>query len=1314
MLSELLEQAELANTTLDTAILYRGAVGAEAAPASLSLEEALKLERDHAAARSLFGLEDGLLELIEDPSAYLESVRDIVTGPAAVTKEISKKPLEELPYHLTYKCDGCLYNEFCMKDSAERDDLSLLPHLTGLDKEALRRNGVKTNRALSRLKVLQKPANTLTTSPGQEGLVRRLSATWPVGPRVDELIHRALLYRRWKKDPVEALSYIPSKGHGSLPFCSPEHNPNLVKIYLDVQHDYLQDRIYLLSALVVGYENGLPVSERRRSVVKLAETPPDSLEKEESLFLDWLRETLLALVEIAAPDATGEPNAPIHLIFYDRQGQRALLDGLSRHLPKLFSATPVYDFLTQLAAFDSPVASYLEEEIRELKNYPMVCQSLQQVAAYRRFDWNQPEPFRQIFKERMFDFWGKLDRPTGDSGNLLAADDGASDPVEAAKTQESPWFNNRARFSSQIPLEYAYQTWGELPLPAAGPLKDPFEAYRQATQARLIAFQERRLEALEHIANEFRGNHLTEKRPFKLPDLANFKEKATHLAQALEEFTTIEHHVQLAEWKATHNLAPERRVLMGETLLVSYQEEDQFAGVAGQNRENERRRLLEEQYRAAYKATHPNAASVRLSKDQKEESHWDQSGLVFRLRLDITGLDCSLEDALLLSNLREDANVILYPRFVVDSRLPVDQQTLNTPTPRQMLYGTRARLRKIERCPDERGQTAGALLDLEIQESRGGNWSKGYVFPASHDKPLSPGQLYTLDEDPNTFYGYWLAVITEELVKLENGAISGANTLYRRLSRQGQAVQPLSWPETAHQGQALFLEGLQAFYRAGAFHALETSKQAYIGGHGADPVLLVQGPPGTGKSYSTGFALLARMQGAIRAGLAYRALVTCKTHAATDVLIANVLEAQNQLRRLFSTDPALFQQYFNRELLEIPLYRVSPKEAPPEGIRLLVKDAEKEKGAPSNYHILQAVPWLIAAATPGSIYSLVKEAAGKPDNMFNFQFYDCLVLDEASQMNLPEACMAALGLKENGQLIVVGDHRQMPPIVKHDWDSEPRRTFKQYKSYQSLFNALLDFGPGLPMIKFSESFRLHAAMAEFLRQEIYCRDNIAYFSARDQLLKLPAASDPLLLDGLDSFVSSVLNPQYPIVVVMHDEAASQTRNAFEQHLIGPVVEALVNPDLYGLDAQHGLGVVVPHRVQRAEIQKSYPALTVRDADSGEILFSAVDTVERFQGGERKVIMVSATESEPDYLLASGEFLYDPRRLTVAISRAKEKVILVASRSVFALFSPDEETFNNAQLWKNLLHRTCTDLLWEGEREGEKVSVWGNQTFHPLP
>src|SRR5262249_4236086 len=194
----------------------------------------------------------------------------------------------------------------------------------------------------------------------------------------------------------------------------------------------------------------------------------------------------------------------------------------------------------------------------------------------------------------------------------------------------------------------------------------------------------------------------------------------------------------------------------------------------------------------------------------------------------------------------------------------------------------------------------------------------------------------------------------------------------------------------------------------------------------------------------------------------------------------------------------------------------------------------------------------------------------------------------------------------------------------------------------------------------------------------------------------------------DEIVAAVLHPAYPLVVVVHDEAGSQVRNEYEQALIEPILRTLADPAKYGLDAEEGLGIVVPHRAQRAALQQSFPQLCILAPASGMPVRSAIDTVERFEGGERTVILVSATESDRAYLLASCEFLLDPRRLTVALSRAKRKMILVAARSIFSLFSTDEETFANSLLWKNLLLRTCSTLLWEGKRGGKRVTVWGGK------
>lgn len=174
-----------------------------------------------------------------------------------------------------------------------------------------------------------------------------------------------------------------------------------------------------------------------------------------------------------------------------------------------------------------------------------------------------------------------------------------------------------------------------------------------------------------------------------------------------------------------------------------------------------------------------------------------------------------------------------------------------------------------------------------------------------------------------------------------------------------------------------------------------------------------------------------------------RAFVSCKTHAATDVLVKNVLEVQEKLRQLRAVDPKLFDKHFDARLLNVPLYRVAPHDPPPAGVVHLLKDDEKEDDEDYNADVIQESEWAVVGATPGGIYGMLKKKWSKC--VFGHELCDLLVLDEASQMNLPEAVMAALPLKSDAPVVVVGDHRQMPPIVKHDWDEEARRTFRQYQ-----------------------------------------------------------------------------------------------------------------------------------------------------------------------------------------------------------------------------------------------------------------------------
>jgi superfamily I DNA and/or RNA helicase len=163
------------------------------------------------------------------------------------------------------------------------------------------------------------------------------------------------------------------------------------------------------------------------------------------------------------------------------------------------------------------------------------------------------------------------------------------------------------------------------------------------------------------------------------------------------------------------------------------------------------------------------------------------------------------------------------------------------------------------------------------------------------------------------------------------------------------------------------------------------------------------------------------------------------------------------------------------------------------------------------------------------------------------------------------------------------------------------------------------------------------------------------------------------------------------VVVEHDEAGSQQANMFEAALVEEL--ARVAAEQLGLEAGRGIGVVVPHGAQRSLLRARLPWMA-----------EAIDTVERFQGGERDLIVVSATVSDREYAMQESSFLLEPRRLTVAISRPRRKLVVIASRSVFDLIPSDLDEYERGALWKHVRHECGRRTLWEGDVGGHRVTV----------
>jgi hypothetical protein len=459
---------------------------------------------------------------------------------------------------------------------------------------------------------------------------------------------------------------------------------------------------------------------------------------------------------------------------------------------------------------------------------------------------------------------------------------------------------------------------------------------------------------------------------------------------------------------------------------------------------------------------------------------------------------------------------------------------------------------------------------------------------------------------------------------------------------------------------------------------LTTAQRRVVGDLITDRVLVLQGPPGTGKSHTLGFAVLARALALSTPARPFRVAVCARTHAATQIALASIAKRARELRESAGGDARV------APLGGLKVVKVcnDAGEPVPAGVERIFVDGGDELSAAEQWDLMLGESMLVVGGTPGGIYRLVKAGAARGRAVdWAEKFFDLVVVDEASQMGLAEALTAAAFLREDGQFVAIGDHRQMPPILAHAWDRESRRDMKLARPHLSVFEYLRE--SGFKTEALDESFRIPAEIADFLRRHVYAEDGVEFRSANRARLDAPR--------GLAGWLAAVFAPEHPLVVVEHDESGSQQSNEFEASLVAEIARvASVN---LGLDAARGIGIVVPHRAQKSLLRARLPELA-----------ESIDTVERFQGGERDLIIVSATVSDRDFARAESGFLLEPRRLTVAVSRPRRKLVVVSSRAVFDLIPSDLDEYERGALWKHLRHECAGATLWEGAVGGHRVAV----------
>jgi DNA replication ATP-dependent helicase Dna2 len=496
---------------------------------------------------------------------------------------------------------------------------------------------------------------------------------------------------------------------------------------------------------------------------------------------------------------------------------------------------------------------------------------------------------------------------------------------------------------------------------------------------------------------------------------------------------------------------------------------------------------------------------------------------------------------------------------------------------------THAEYRKLwEQSAEERAADDRALIDLEPlgrRERPNGRWELRARKASGAVSKLRAGDVaLASDGDPVRGHaelcrierlGEEVVVTTDEPVDLRRLDVYPSEI---GVSRMLTALHDALLKGDERRKDVLFGRAEPSF-RAGTatYIANNASQDAAVNrAMNAEDCALVHGPPGTGKTYTIARTVRALVDRGDRVLLA----------AFTNRAVDNALEA-------------LRDQGFEAAV------RVGSET----GVRDDMHDLRlAQSGDPAE---------LAAAFRDAPVVAATTAACGS--RVLREQTFDVALVDEASQLTEP-GTLAAINRAD--RFVLVGDHQQLPPVVRSDTDL---RT--------SLFERLVELYPDASVM-LDRQYRMAQRIQAFSSREFY-----------DGKLRpasgTVAAQGPADLPGVDA---DRLPSELRGTVSFVDSGGQQEGNAnpVEADRVAGVVRAFLDAGVSPDD----VGVIAPFRAQVAEI--------------GRRVDVTVDTVDRFQGSAKEVIVVSfvATDS------LDGPIFEDYRRVNVALTRARKALVLV--------------------------------------------------------
>lgn len=280
----------------------------------------------------------------------------------------------------------------------------------------------------------------------------------------------------------------------------------------------------------------------------------------------------------------------------------------------------------------------------------------------------------------------------------------------------------------------------------------------------------------------------------------------------------------------------------------------------------------------------------------------------------------------------------------------------------------------------------------------------------------------------------------------------------------------------------------------------------------------------------------------------------------------------------------------------------------------------------------------------------VASIASKPE-LFKLKHFDVAIVDEATQILEPQllGILCARfkdGRNRIGKFILIGDHKQLPAVVlqsneQSEVHDEGLRRIGLYNLKDSLFERLYRFHLQEEHCRAVDMLcrqgRMHPGVASFPNREFYAG-------------KLEALGLPHQLENVDAPVRFIPSER-------DTESVSGKTNRNEARIVAQLAADVYHLYKETFEVNRTLGVITPYRSQIALIRKEIQALGISALN--EI---SVDTVERYQGSERDVIIYSFCVNYLYQLkflpnLTEENGVWIDRKLNVALTRARRQLYI---------------------------------------------------------